>query len=233
MSDDSEFRTPRKEDVLFASNRTHWQMDAILDYRPGNDYTYRQGYRRAGRILTEHIAEGRGEVDFLVFPICHAYRHFVELSLKRLMLLAAQLAGRELTPAEKKLQGGTHKLQQLWDAFKLINQEAETATGIAPPPPEHLDGIETYIAQLHQADADSMSFRYPLAKDGTANLEGMQRINLGQFSDCMEALSNYLDGWDSYFVDMIQMKAEMYAKAYDDMHADQMHEAEYFGDIEY
>lgn len=93
MSEESEFRTPRKEDVLFSSNRTLWQMDAILDYRPGNDYTYRQGYRRAGRILTEHIAAGRGEVDFLVFPICHAYRHFVELSLKRLMLLASQLAG--------------------------------------------------------------------------------------------------------------------------------------------
>lgn len=220
MSEESEFRTPRREDVLFASDRTLWQMDAILDYRPGNDYTYRQGYRRAGRILTEYIAEGRGEVDFLVFPICHAYRHFVELSLKRLMLLAAQLAGRELTSAEVKLQGGSHNLQQLWDAFKLVNQEAEVATGIAPPPPEHLEGIEAYIAQLHQADANSMSFRYPLAKDGSVHLDGLPRINLGQFSDCMESLCNYLDGWDSYFADMIQTKAQMEAEAYADMYGD-------------
>ena len=148
MSEKEEFRTPNKEDVLFASDQALWQMDAILDYRPGNDYTYRQGYRRAGRLLTEHIGAGKGDVDFLVFPICHAYRHFVELSLKRLMLLSAQLAGRRLTPAEANLQGGSHKLQQLWDAFRLLNKEAELATGINPPPPEHLDGIEAYIAQL-------------------------------------------------------------------------------------
>jgi hypothetical protein len=68
---------PHKSDILFGSDRARWQMDAMLDYRPGNDYTYRQGYRRAGRLLTQSVAE-RGDADFLVFPICHAYRHFVE-----------------------------------------------------------------------------------------------------------------------------------------------------------
>lgn len=223
MADEIEFRTPRKEDILFAGNRENWQMDAILDYRPGNDYVYRQGYRRAGRILTEYVAAGRGEVDFLVFPVCHAYRHFVELSLKRLMLLASELAGRALSPEEIKLQTGSHKLQQLWDAFKTLNQEVENATGISPPPPEQLEGIEAYIAQLHSVDANSMSFRYPLARDGSVHLEGLQRINLGQFSECMEALCNYLDGWDSYFADMIQTGNEMRAEAYSDMHSDEAH----------
>jgi hypothetical protein len=34
---------PRKGDVLFQSDSTLWHMNAILDYRPGNDYTYRAG----------------------------------------------------------------------------------------------------------------------------------------------------------------------------------------------
>jgi len=222
MDNESEFPTPKKEDVLFASDKSIWKMDAILDFRPGNDYTYRQGYRRAGRILTEYVAS-HGEVDFLVFPICHAYRHHVELSLKRLILLASDLAGRALTPAEEKLQNGSHNLASLWETFKGINAEAEASTGIAPPPPEHMGGIEAYINQLHAVDAGSFSFRYPLAKNGKVNLDGVERINVGRFSECMEALCNYLDGWDSYFADMIQTNNEILGEAYGDM----------YGDIEY
>jgi hypothetical protein len=217
MDDESEFPTPKKEDVLFAEDNSTWKMDAMLDFRPGNDYTYRQGYRRAGRILTEYVA-AHGEVDFLVFPICHAYRHYVELSLKRLMLLARELAGRALTPAEEKLQNGSHNLQALWNAFTRINAEAEAATGITPPPPQHMDGIEAYITQLHAVDAGSFSFRYPLAKDGTVNLEGIERINAGRFSEYMEALCMYLDGWDSYFADVIQTGKEMRNEAHGDMY---------------
>ena len=94
-------QSPRKEDVLFASDSTLWSLGAIQDYRPGNDYTYRRGYRRAGRILTEWTVE-HGEVDFLVFPICHSYRHFVELTLKRLIRVGCSVAEREMTDRESK-----------------------------------------------------------------------------------------------------------------------------------
>jgi hypothetical protein len=218
MADEVEFPTPKKEDVLFAGDQSIWKMDAILDFRPGNDYTYRQGYRRAGRILAEYVAN-QGGVDFLVFPICHGYRHHVELSLKRLISLAATLAGRTLTNTEEKLQNGSHNLVALWETFKGINTEAEARTGIAPPPPEQIEGIEAYVLQLHAVDAGSFSFRYPLAKDGTVNLEGIQRINVGRFSDCMEALCNYLDGWDSYFADILQTNAEIQNDAYGDMYS--------------
>jgi hypothetical protein len=217
MENESEIPTPKKGDVLFAGDKSIWNMDAMLDFRPGNDYTYRQGYRRAGRVLTEYVAT-HGEVDFLVFPICHAYRHYVELSLKRLILLASELAGRALTSSEENLQNGSHNLETLWKTFKRINAEAEAKTGIAPPPPEHMDGIEAYIKQLHAVDAGSFSFRYPLAKDGKVNLEGIERINVGRFSECMEALCIYLDGWDSYFADLIQTSNEMLNEAYADMY---------------
>lgn len=216
MDDEAEFPTPKKEDKLFGSDKAIWKLDAMLDFSFGRDHIYRYGYRRAGRILTEYAAE-HGEVDFLVFPICHAYRHHVELSLKRLMVLAGKLADRDLTPAEMKLQNGSHNLQQLWDAFKKINAEAEAATGIAPTPPEEMAGIEAYIAQLHAVDAGSFSFRYPLAKDGTANLRGIERINLGRFSDHMEALCRYLGGWDDYYSDLIQTSDDILSDAYGDM----------------
>lgn len=102
--------------------------------------------------------------------------------------------------------------------LKAINVEAEAKTGIAPPPPEHTDGIEAYIHQLHAVDAGSFSFRYPLAKDGKVNLDGIERINVGRFSECMESLCNYLDGWDSYFADIIQTNNEIQNEVYGEMY---------------
>lgn len=205
--DDFELGTPRKEDVLFKGDREAWRSDAMLDFPPDGDI-YRAGYRRAGRILAEYV-DGHGEADFLVFPICHAYRHFVELSLKGLMLSALRLLERDLTEKEHRLQNGSHNLQELWSAFKPMNLEVQASTGIEPPPLEQLEGIEAYIAQLHAVDKGSFSFRYPLTKDGAVNLAGIDRINVRNFSDCMELLCGYLDGWDSYFADMISTANEI------------------------
>ena len=91
--------------------------------------------------------------------------------------------------------GCPRRLQQLWDAFKTRNQEVEKATEISPPPPEQLEGLKAYIAQFHSVDAKSMSFRYPIARDGSVHLEGLQRINLGSFPSAWKP-SAILDGWD-------------------------------------
>jgi hypothetical protein len=201
--------TPRKGDVLFRSDSGLWRMDAILDYRPGNDYTYRQGYRRAGRLLTEWVAEKGRDQDFLVFPICHAYRHFVELTLKTLMRIGCSLAERELTEGEMRVQTGSHNLRALWDAFKTISAEAEAHTGAASPPKEDLEGVEDYIDQLHSVDEGSYAFRYPLNKTGELSLGDISRINLGHFCDYMERLCNYLDGYEIFYKEMIDQRHEI------------------------
>jgi hypothetical protein len=200
---------PKKGDVLFESDSSLWQMDAILDHRSGDGYPYRQGYRRAGRILTEWIAANRHEVDFLVYPICHAYRHFVELTLKRLISVGSSLARRELNAKESSLLNGSHNLQELWKAFKTIAGEVETETGIDPPPQEHIAGIEDYINQLHYVDAGSFTFRYPLTKKGDISVGDLKRINLARFSEHMENLCNYLEGYDIYYGELVDFRHEM------------------------
>ena len=200
---------PQKGDVLFTSDSALWQMDAILDHRPGDDFPYRQGYRRAGRILTEWIAANRHDVDFLVYPICHAYRHFVELTLKRLISVGSSLAERELSEKESSLLNGSHNLQELWGAFKTIAAEVESETGIDPPPQEDIAGIEDYINQLHSVDAGSFTFRYPLTKKGDVSVGDLKRINLAHFSEHMESLCNYLEGYDSYYGELVDFRQEM------------------------
>lgn len=208
---DPELPVPRRGDVLFTGVRAAWHLDALLDYGQNNDYAYRQGYRRAGRILTEHAARER-EVDLLVFPICHAYRHFTELALKRLIFAGCKVVGREMTKAEAKLQGEKHNLAALWAAFKVIEKEVSAQTGIDSPPPEQMDGIEAYIEQLHAVDEGSFSFRYALTKTGEVSLGELKRINLGNFSDLMERLCDYLDGFDMYYGELIQQAHDMYGE---------------------
>ena len=174
---------PQKGDVLFTSDSSLWQMDAILDHRPGDDYPYRQGYRRAGRILTQWIAANRYGVDFLVYPICQGYRDFVELTLKRLVSVGSSLAKRELSARESNLLNGSHNLEELWGTFKTIAGEVESETGVEPPPQEHIAGIEDYINQLHSVDAGSFTFRYPLTKKGDVSVGDLKRVNLARFSE--------------------------------------------------
>jgi hypothetical protein len=204
-----ELTHPKKGDVLFASDSSLWQMDAMVGYRSGEDYPHRQGYRRAGRILTEWIAANRQDVDFLVYPICHAYRHFVELTLKRLISVGSFLAERELNSNESSLLNGSHNLQELWKALKTIAGEVETETGIDPPPQEDVAGIEDYIDQLHSVDAGSFTFRYPLTKKGDVSVGDLKRINLARFSEHMESLCNYLEGYDSYYGELVDFRHEM------------------------
>ena len=200
---------PQKGDVLFTSDSSLWQMDAILDYRPGDGYPYRQGYRRAGRILTEWVAGNRHDVDFLVYPICHAYRHFVELTLKRLISVGSSLAERALSEKESSLLKGSHNLQELWGAFKAIAAEVETEAGIESPPREQTAGIDDYINQLHSVDAGSITFRYPLTKKGDVSVGDLKRINLAHFSEHMESLCNYLEGYDYYYGELVDFRQEI------------------------
>jgi hypothetical protein len=222
MDEEQGFRysrpSPRKEDVLFASDSSLWQMEADLEFRPGNDYAYRQGYRLAGRILTESIAKDRFERDFLVFPICHSYRHFVELTLKWLIHVGSLLTDRELTDKETKLRTESHDLSLLWDTFKTIAREVEKETGVDAPPQEDFEGIESYIAQIHAVDRGSFTFRYPLTKKGEVSVGQIKRINLGRFCEHMEGLCDYLDGFDMYYQHLIELRDDIlndYAPDYD------------------
>ena len=50
-----------------------------------SDYGYREGYRRAGRLLAKYVCNECKHQDLLVYPIVHNYRHHLELMLKHLI----------------------------------------------------------------------------------------------------------------------------------------------------
>ena len=113
-----------------------------------------------------------------------------------------------MTTAEARLQSEKHDLRMLWSAFKRIEEEVIKELDDRPRPPEDMQGIEAYIDQLHTVDPRSYSFRYAVTTRGEATLDGVMQINVGRFSDCMERLCNYLEGFEAYYTHLLQMEQD-------------------------
>jgi len=207
---------PDKDDVIFRSDRDDFRrLDAHMDYMRGSDLPYSGGYLLAAQKLVRCVYD-EGQQDFLVFSIVYLYRHHVELLLKRLIRLAADLAAEALTEQfEKHL--GQHRIGQLWEDFKqLTGRDKFRASCALVLRPEDVAGIDSYIKQISHVDPDAQAFRYPLNTKGENSLpETLQSINIAVFSDHMDRLCAHLDGIDSYLDHLRELRNDMIAEAYD------------------
>lgn len=189
--DDLPSPAPRKDDVLFGTGDEFPMANACLNFTTG-DYGYREGYRRAGKILAEHVCNECRDQDLLVFPIVHNYRHHVELTLKHLIGVGSYLSDREITPEVQRLLFTSHNLDRLWHTLKPILFAVGESVGWNPET-DDIDGVESYIQQLHTVDRGSFSFRYATGTEGEPSLPGMRHLNIYTFASNMERLADYLE----------------------------------------
>jgi hypothetical protein len=203
---------PRKSDVLFGSG-ADWIANACVHSVLGAT-AYQDGYRHAALLLAEHVCDkGRGQ-DFLVFPIVYLYRHHTELTLKSIIRAAAFVVGYTMTRDDVDTLG-RHDLAKLWKLAKPMLASACQLSGEGPLPPDDLEGIDAYIDQLHQHDPDGQRFRYSTTrakgqKGATlpALPDDLTHINIRNFADCMEKLSDYLEGLDNWIDSVVHAKIE-------------------------
>jgi hypothetical protein len=203
---------PRKSDVLFGPG-ADWQANACVNYGT-SEIAYQSGYRRAALHLAEHVCDtGRGQ-DFLIYPIVYLYRHHIELALKSIISVSCFLLDRDMT--DKDLETlGRHDLDKLWNlARPLLNATCELV-GQSALPADDLDGIDSYISQLHTHDPDGQRFRYATTKARAKRLPsldaGLKLINSRDFAIAMERLADYLNGLETWFDHLADQKAEMRA----------------------
>jgi hypothetical protein len=109
-------------------------------------------------VLIEYVCQNGRDQDFLVYPIIFLYRHHIELMLKRRIRLAPYLTDNSLAEKEKR-DLDRHRLDLLWDDLKKMLPAIYNAAGWGKPNAANIDGINEYIGQLCQMDADSFSFR--------------------------------------------------------------------------
>lgn len=213
---------PRKSDVLFGIG-TDWQANACINsFDPA--MAYQDGYRRAALQLAEYVCEaGRGQ-DYLVYPIVYLYRHHVELTLKSIIDAAAFVTDCPLT--DKDIDAlGRHDLARLWKLARQMLDPACELGGESPLPADDLEGIDSYIDQLHQHDPDGTRFRYSTTKVKGQKARrqpslpsNLKHINIRNFAEHMEKLSDYLEGLDNWIGDLVDAKIEYQAQRMRDGH---------------
>ena len=147
------------------------------------DSDYIEGYRKAGDLLVEWVAQQGEDQDVLVFPIMFAYRQFLELRLKSLDDLSAAL--REQPKPERK----SHDLMKVWNrvrpGIESLNDDSVDC---------YLDDIEKRLNEFNDLDARSDAFRYSHDKNEQPSIPDVMYINLKQVSEVVKGIAHILDG---------------------------------------
>lgn len=222
MSDESEsviglLPPPRASDVLFGPGEDY-EANACISHWLEVGYVYSTGFRRAGLRLVEHVCETGSDQDFLIYPIVYLYRHHTELLLKAIIGIAAALLDRELTKADHKALGG-HDLDRLWNTTRPLLNPVCALVPNPPFPDDDLQGIESYIRQLHEHDPNGQCFRYATTKPKQSDLPrsaasvpslspDLKLVNIRAFAAAMEKLADYLEGIEAWFGDLQDAKAQ-------------------------
>ena len=205
---------PRKDDKLFGIG-ADLQTNACIAQWDIKD-AYCMGYRAAAFSLAEEVCETGKKQDTLIYPIVYLYRHHIELALKSMTVIASELLDQNLTEQELRALG-QHGLIDLWKNLKpLLNPVCKLVQeGVFPS--EDIEGIESYINQLHEHDPDGQRFRYATVKQGK-NKAGTEKPSLGKnlchinirvFATHMEKLAEYLESVQWWFDDLLDIKNDM------------------------
>lgn len=100
---------PKKSDRLFAgppkakTSRSTGSLvfGQILESMcPGPDYYCREGYYEAAQVLAAEL--GKSRHSYLLYPMLYCFRHYVELSLKSLLQVYANLVAEDVTEDLRK-----------------------------------------------------------------------------------------------------------------------------------
>jgi hypothetical protein len=172
---------PGEADLLDSDD--DWWLVACMDWPRDRWIGYVQGYWKAAAVIVERVVNTGRDQDYLVYPFMMCWRHYIELQLKVLTLLAATYLGKCCDLPR------THKIDHLWRVARPLIDHAYPNS-----PTTDLDRIEHVLLQLHGFDPTSEHFRYPILKDGSETLTSLGRVHLRRFHLAMEDVAGLLDG---------------------------------------
>jgi hypothetical protein len=168
---------PEPGDKLFVRG-----TDMTTAWLRGNFSTYAIGYKDAADALVERVVERENYADLMFYPIAFLYRHYLELRLKQLLI-----TGGHVVYNESRLKHD-HDLKRLWLPVRDMLESVWPDTYVA-----EMDTVGTCLDELCALDARSMSFRYPVTKDGLPTLGGLDRVDLVNLKNVMERVASFLD----------------------------------------
>jgi len=193
---------PKPDDELFRHDQPDWVNNAVLNYNFKQFPPYADGYRMAAETLINACTNDRGTNDILIYPIVFNYRQFIELRLKEIII------GLNYCKASGDDFPKTHRIDLLWEHFKRLYTEFEESEN-----QDDFINAEKVIKQFFDVDPQSMSFRYPVDKEGNASLN-ITHINIRNFGEVMGRLANFLDAISDQTAHYRDIASEMFREFY-------------------
>ncbi|MBI1822366.1 MAG: hypothetical protein HY036_05825 [Nitrospirae bacterium] len=182
---------------VFVPEKLDGRENAVIGWFGfGNEtFAIAEGYYRGANHLVDEALE-RHEMDFLVYPICFLYRHFIEIILKEIV---SQFEALEGTSFQKK--NPTHTLQ---DLFSYISKKCAK---------QWKDPIPTIVKQVIKEfdviDPKAQVFRYDTDKNGKKFFGGHVHIGLESLRKKMQKVRDFLMGINAALSDELDCKKIM------------------------
>ena len=171
---------------IFEQSPDSWE-NAMLQSGFDDWRSYAHCYRTAAEALATEYPEQGEFPDPMFLPVLYLYRHYVEASLKGI-LTHAKVAYELSYEVPMK-----HQLDELW-----LLVQTHVGAKRAGVEPAWFDRASELIAELHQVDPDSMSFRYPTDKKGARLLTPGFRVSTKRVTLAMADLATVLEGMAGY-----------------------------------
>jgi hypothetical protein len=177
---------PRPNEKLIRSE-VDWQHNACVDCTTPTLGSYAVKFKAAADVLVREAAAGEAMLDEMIIPIVFLYRHYIELTLKEIIMFGRDVVGTGKGFPTKRDEK-PHNLKGLWDEV-LTLLTAHYGAAI----PAEADNVTSCIEDLDAHDPNSFSFRYPSDKNGKPYLTGIRHINIRNLYKTMDRLASFLD----------------------------------------
>lgn len=169
-----------------------------------NSQSYSEGFQSSTEALLKAAGvetppsarQGWGDfppIDILVYPICYGARHYVELTLKRMVQRIWELYelrwpnnSKNLTPPQEV--DLSHSVYRAWQKLHTICQatDGRLATQSA--------ALEPFICDIDHVDDTGQAFRYPSnARTSELHLSRISVINLAHFAEGFAKMTQMLE----------------------------------------
>lgn len=194
----------KKEKLFKDTSDKFWSNNASVGGQHTSGYTYALAYLKAADILVDVALKGSNtDKDYLFFTICFNYRHFIEVSLKELIIIAekfykkSEYLGYEVKKYKdfkSDLLIKTHSLERL---LKWLVEILESVSE------EKIDNeVSDLIIDFHNVDPDGQKFRYPLNTKKQPSFPQRTFYDLSHLKNKMKSIEKHfmgIDGWLDYY----------------------------------
>ena len=183
-------------------------MNAVFNWGIESYSVYALAYYEAAQRLLQPILNSGNFADYDAYPILFLFRHYVELTLKEVVLLTERMAKMERIELSQ-FNFATHDLTTLLEASERNLELLKEPLGLNDQPFDKQ--TKDLILDLCSFDQKSEAFRYPVDKKGNLFFPDHFLVGLPEVAKNMECIHHSLIGLTEYLTVAYDNACDMYS----------------------